>query len=163
MRPLPDRKTNLAEFAGDRHAVLAALPEILRRYSLAELRWHVQRHDSLFRSLCENAGLPPTPTSASGTVKLINFPQLMERMRPCFEELLGRREASQLAFVQNAEQYGFRFGDEEVITDRDTATRLVFGTLEGAETQVIEGKGRLTEVMKTILPLPCLWYGLNYV
>ena len=67
------------------------------------------------------------------------------------------------AFWQDAEQYGFGSGEEAWVTDRDAATRLVFGTIEGTETLAIEGQGRLTEILKAILPLPCLWYGLNYV
>jgi predicted N-acetyltransferase YhbS len=162
LQPLPEKKTDLAEFAGDRRALVAALPEIVRNYALVELHWQVQRHDDLFRSLCTGAGLAPRSAAASGTVKLINFPQLMERMRPRFEELLGKGETARLAFWQRDEEYGFRLGDDEFVTDRDSATRLVFGTADGAEWQVVEGRGRLAEVLRTIFPLPCLWYGLNY-
>jgi len=143
-RPLDEKRTGLAEFAGDRHAILAALPKIIRRYDLVELRWQVMRHDPLFRSLCEGVGLSGTPNTTPGTVKLINFPQLMERMRPRWEERLGLREAEKLSFRQNGDQYGFRFGDDELLTDRDTATRLLFGTMDGAEAQTLEGHGALT-------------------
>ncbi|MBV9468634.1 MAG: GNAT family N-acetyltransferase [Abitibacteriaceae bacterium] len=156
-------KSQLVEFAGDRHAILAALPQIFRRYKLNELRWQVLRHDALFRSLCTSAGLQPVPAPTSGTVKLINFPQLMERLRPRFEELLGYHEAAHLSCWQNEAQYGFRFGDDQLVTDRDTATRLVFGTVEGSEAAALEGHEKLSDVLQTILPLPCLWYGLNYV
>lgn len=162
-QPLEEKRTGLAEFAGDRHAVLAALPEIVRRYDLVQLRWQVMRHDHLFRTLCEAAGLPGAPSATPGTVKLINFPQLMARLKPRWEELLGLREAERLSFRQDGEQYRFRYDKTELVTDRDTATRLLFGTLDGAEAAVLEGHGALTEVLKTILPLPLPWYGLNYV
>ena len=163
-RPDEAGRAAVAEFGGDRRALLAALPRLFQRYPLTELRWQVQRHDDLFRSLCEQAGLPGAPAGAPGTVKLINFPQLMERMRPRWEEMLGRKVAAQLAFQQQGERYGFRLGDEELVTDRDMATRLVFGTLDGAaEAEALEQAGAWTEVLKAVLPLPCLWYGLNYV
>ncbi len=158
-----DNKARLAEFAGDRHALLAALPQIFHRYALAELGWQVQRHDRLFRSLCESAGLQGTPSPASGTVKLIHFEQLMGRMRPRFEELLGRQAAAQLSFWQRDEHYGFGVAGDELGADRDTATRLLFGTVDGAEAQALERHGGWNEVLRTILPLPCLWYGINYV
>src|SRR5207247_1065495 len=55
-RPEPDGSAGLAEFSGDRHAILAALPHILRRPDLASLGFQVLRHDTLMRSLCEQAG-----------------------------------------------------------------------------------------------------------
>jgi predicted N-acetyltransferase YhbS len=163
LKPLPDKKTNLAEFAGDRRSLLAALPTIVRDYELLELHWQVQRHDDLFRSLCESAGLTPKPVGVSGTVKLINFPQLMERMLPRFEELLGQREAGRLSFWQRADEYGFRSDDDEFVTDRDTATRLLFGTPVDPPSETVPAPGRLAAALKAILPLPGLWYGINYV
>ncbi len=161
-RPRDDRRARIAEFAGERRALLAAMPDVFRHYDAVHLHWQVQGHDSLFRSLCEGAGLPGTVFPSAGTVKLINFPQLMERMRPRWEELLGRRDAARLSFRQSGDEYGFRFGDAELVTDRDTATRLFrYGGRHGDAGS--GGRGALTDALKTLLPLPCLWYGLNYV
>ncbi|HZO89555.1 MAG TPA: GNAT family N-acetyltransferase [Chthonomonadaceae bacterium] len=161
--PGESSRAGIVEFAGDRHAILAALPEIFRRYRVAELGWQVSRHDHLFRALCAESGLQGQQTTTAGTYKLINFPQLMERMRPRWEELLGWREAAKLSFRQDTDEYGFCYGEEEFVTDRDTATRLVFGTVERAEEQALAEAGKVAEVLKAILPLPTLWYGLNYV
>ncbi len=158
-----DHKAGLAEFAGDRRALLNALPKMLKAQNLASVRFQVLRHDDLFHSLCAQAGLEGTPASTPGTLKLINFPQLMQRLQPYWEEILGRRDAAQLAFGQEGEEYRFRFGADELVTDRDTATRLLFGTQSGEERQALAGHGKLTEILQQILPLPCLWYGLNYV
>jgi hypothetical protein len=68
------RAARVVEFAGDRHALLAALPRLFAVYEpLAEVRWQVQRHDILFRSLCESAGLVGTPSVGPGTIKLLHF------------------------------------------------------------------------------------------
>lgn len=162
-RPNEYQWAAIAEFAGDRRAILAALPQIFTRYKVEGLGWHVPQHDTLFRALCEGAGLQGEPASTSGTYKLIHFTQLMQRLRPRWEELLGRKEAAKLNFAQDEDRYVFRLGKEELVTDRDTATRLLFGTVEGEEARGVEGHGALTEALKTILPLPGLWYGLNYV
>jgi len=82
---------------------------------------------------------------------------------PRFEELLGWKEAALLSFRQREVSSASGLGDAELVTDRDTATRLVFGTIEGTEAEVMEGHGRLAEALQTIFPLPCLWYGINYV
>lgn len=161
-RPRDSKKVFIAEFAGDRHTLLAALPQIAQRYGAEQVQWQVLRHDTLFRSLCEAAGLSGTPVNTPGTVKLINFSQLMERLRPYWEERLGRVEAAKFSAWQREEQYGFRFGEAEFVTDRDTATRLLFGTVDGAEKEAI-AQSALADVLKAVFPLPCLWYGINYV
>lgn len=161
--PEPKSKATLAEFAGDRHALLAALPHILRRYDLAALTFQVMRHDGLLRSLCEQNGLQGTPRPTPGTVTLINFPQLLERMRPGFAEILGTKTAGRLRFRQDGDQYGIALGEEEFVTDAATAVRTLFGTVEGLPLAQQEGNGALREALLQILPLPTLWYGINYV
>lgn len=161
-QPGADRRGSLSEFAGDRYAILTALPELFRRYNLSSLGWQVQRHDSLFQSLCESAGLTGEPRPTPGTVKLIHYPQLMERMRPYWEEKIGRKEAARLAFWQEEERYGIRLGEDEFVTDRDTMTRLLFGTLEGTELEAGSAPN-LAQTLNALLPLPTLWYGINYV
>jgi GNAT superfamily N-acetyltransferase len=151
------------EFAGDRRAILAALPAVYRRYVAHNLGWQVSHHDALFRDLCAAAGLPGTSVGVPGTVKLVNFPQLMERMRAYWEEVLGTRAATCLAFAQHGDEYVIRFGTDELVLNRDDATRLLFGTIDGAQAQRLPGCGELTEALGKILPLPCLWYGMNYV
>jgi hypothetical protein len=80
-----------------------------------------------------------------------------------WEELLGTQRTARLSFWQRDEQYGIRFGADELVLGRDDMTRLLLGTTEGEETSLMQGRGELTEVLETILPLPGLWYGLNYV
>jgi predicted N-acetyltransferase YhbS len=158
-----DGSATLAEFAGDRRSILAALPQILHRYGLTSLGFQVQWHDTLMRSLCEQAGLKGVPRSTAGTVTLINYPQLMERLRPYFVERLGATTASRLRFAQHEEQYLFALDEEELITDRANAARLLFGTLEGLPEPVQHRPGALGDALRALLPLPTLWYGLNYV
>jgi hypothetical protein len=93
----------------------------------------------------------------------------MRRLAPRWEELLGERDAARLSFWQRGGQYGFRFADSELITDRDTATRIVFGAPQGsAESQACATTlagcdGALRDVLNTLFPLPVPWYGINYV
>lgn len=161
-QPGVEEKPQVAEFAGDRHAILAALPHVLRRCGRNRLGFTALSHDLLMHSLCKQAGLQGTQRTTPGTVTLVNFPQFMERMRPYLMETLGRQTASRLRFRQDGERYLFAFEKEEFVTDHAGAARLLFGARPNdGFTQLslaVEGLhwGRL-------LPLPTLWYGINYV
>jgi len=159
----PGKASSLIEYGGDRHAVMASLPEIFRKYGFTELSFQVMGSDSVMHALCESGGFDMVPTSASGTVKLINFPQLMTRMRPRFTEILGSATARRLRFEQDGDRYIFALGDETLELDRDTATRAVFGDLQGLPEELNIGAGYLGIELRRILPLPTLWYGINYV
>lgn len=163
LRQGKDGAATLAEFAGDRHAILSGLPQIMRRYGLDSLGFQVMRHDVLMRSLCERAGLQGVPRTTPGTVTLINFQQLMERMQPRFVELLGARTASRLKFQEEKDRCLFGLGDEAFVTGRALAARLLFGTPEGLPQEMQDRQGNLGEALRTILPLPTLCYGINYV
>jgi hypothetical protein len=158
-----DGSASLAEFAGDRHAILAALPAILNRQGLTSLSFQVMRHDALMRSLCEQAGLPCAPHVTPGTVTILNFPQLMERVAPRLVEILGERTASRLRFRQEEDRYVFALDDDVLTTDRADAARVLFGKLDGMPTALAEREGTLAEALRAALPLPTLWYGINYV
>lgn len=155
--------SNLVEFAGERHALLLALPQILQRYALTGLGLQVARHDTLLRSLLEQSGLEGTPCPTSGTVTLICFEQLMARLSPLFVERLGRKSAQALRFWQKEEQFGVSFSEEALILERDTMTRLLFESLETNSEESVPSSGALGEALRAILPLPTLWYGINYV
>ena len=155
----------LAEYAGDRPAVAAALGKILKRHDDAnELGMHVMRCDRRMRELLEARGLEGRPANCSGTVMIINFRQFMERMRPYFEERVGTRAAQSLVFVEKGDQMVFAYGGDQVIAEHaGQAVQLIFGTLEGAEEPLLDAGGRAGEILRQTFPLQGLWYGLNYV
>lgn len=162
-RPEAEGNARLAEYAGDRRSLLAALPVILQRNGLTNLSLQVMRLDVLFRSLLEQAGLSSTSQATPGTIALLNFPRLMERMRPRFEEILGLRAAFRLRFMQEGTQCTFALDDQGFSTDRNEAARMLFGTPEGLSPLLVELEGELGDALRAILPLPTLWYGINYV
>ncbi|MDQ3702078.1 MAG: GNAT family N-acetyltransferase, partial [Chloroflexota bacterium] len=111
----PDAPTTLrvVEFAGERTAVVAALPRLLEHYGTDRLTIHVQGTDPALHAYLAGgvtpgkpasgaSGLTPQPASASGTLRVINFPQLMERCRPLLAERLGTKGAAELAFEADA-------------------------------------------------------------
>jgi predicted N-acetyltransferase YhbS len=167
-RPGDDGTATLAEFAGERRALLAVLPALLTHFpGTRALRWQVQRHDTPFHALCARAGFRAETVPTPGTVTLLNFPQLMERLRPRFVELLGARDAARLSFREDETgRCLFRFGGDEIALSRDAAARRLFGTPDdnpAAPRSFSDSPTDLGATLDATLPLPTLYYGLNYV
>lgn len=158
------RSASLAEFAGDREALAGALGKIVRAHELEQLGIHVLGNDAVMREQLEGRGLTARPANASGTVMIINFRQLMERVRPHFEERLGTKAAEGFVFLEKGEKMVFALGCDQVVAeDRGQAVQLIFGTLDGAEEPLLKAGDAAGEALRCVFPLPALWYGVNYV
>ncbi len=161
--PQEGKAASLVEFGGDRHAIIASLPHLFEKYGLSSINFHVQTGDDLMQQLCFAAGLEHTRTTTSGTFKFINFTQLMHKLHVRFAEILGEDSACALRFDDDGDVYTFGSGSNTLILDRDTATKAVFGTPDGLPVEILNCQGTLGESLRAILPIPTLWYGMNYV
>lgn len=160
-----DGTVMITETGGDRHAVAAALPHLFaRRSDIARLRLHVARHDTLLQGLLTQSEISSVPAASEGTVRLINFPQLMERLHPLFTETLGRRASSVLSFAEEGSTCIFRFQNESLRLGRADAARLLFGTPSQTELPLYDGISEdFSTMLRSVLPFPALWYGLSFV
>ncbi len=172
----PDVPTTVrvVEFAGERTAVVAALPRLLEHYGTERLTVHVQGTDLALHALLAGgpiagqAGLVLKPATASGTLRVINFPQLMDRCRPLLAERIGTKAARDLTFEADAPpgsaEGGFtiRRGDDRLrLPDLATLAVYLFGT--PGPVVPPPAPAPLAELLAPALPLPALWYGVNYV
>jgi hypothetical protein len=163
-RERDEGRVQVLEFAGDRKSVVGILGKLVRSYGLAALDLHVLGWDTLTQDLLERRELEGKPATGSGTVLLVSFNQLMDRMRPYFAERVGEDEAQSLAFRERGDEFSFYYGGDRVVAgDRGTATQLIFGTPNRSEEPLLASGGRAGEVLREIFPIPALWYGLNYV
>ncbi len=164
-RPQPaDKQTRLAEYAGCRSAVTAALPHIMASRNLEKLTVHVLGSDTVFQGLLSGRGLAPTPAHAAGTVRIVNFAQLMERMRPHLEETLGASLARRLSFAEEGGRFVFLFGGERAeLSDRGDVARLLFGAPDHSDAGLIAEDHPVMRALRRALPFPALWYGISYV
>jgi GNAT superfamily N-acetyltransferase len=162
----------VVEHAGERALVAAALPRLLAHYGAGRLTVHVQGSDPALKALLTAGGLEGTPAAASGTLRVINFRQLMERCRPYLAERVGAGVAEALVFEAGAPPGGagggftIRRGAETVrLPDLASLAVYLFGTPEapGAARETPEGSPDLVATLAMALPLPALWYGINYV
>ena len=162
----------VVELAGQRAAILASLPELRRHYGTEQIRIHAQGSDPvLARVLRLTTGVEGSESGFSGTLRAINFPQLMERCRPLLAERIGEAAAGDLAFeadnAPGSAEGGFtiRRGAEAVrVGDLGSLAVFLFGARKPAETDSPPtGDESLLRDLRASLPLPVPWYGISYV
>jgi len=133
---------------------------------LQELNLPVPSHDAeLTYLLNEKEIFFRLGDSPLGTVKIVNFPRLMEKLRPYIEGRLNKDEIGSLQFEQKngsprrEDQFTIRFGEEKLVTNE--IEHLVFGAYEGEKPKA---KGeKLSKIIKLLFPIPLVWHGLNHV
>jgi len=164
-RPSEEKpKVQIGEYAGERASLVNALGPILQRYrNLEELVVHILGYDALLKSLMEEKGLQLRPSNSAGTVRIINFSQLMERLRPYFEEVIGYKETRKIRFLEEGGRFIIEYGaDRVVIPDRSDAVQLIFGSKDAPMEPLLAG-GKAGEILREVLPVPLPWYGINFV
>jgi len=170
-----EKKADLYEYAGARSAILAAIPHVFQRYQLSEMQFCLLPHDTEMteglkgvckRSRVVSLAVPRHPYSkglvesmAGIQLKVLNFQQLMLKLRPYFEEQLGGTEASSLKTWASQDEYSFEHKGE-ILTFQGEADLAKLMFADGAAR--LEGEGKLNKVLRRIFPIPLPWPGLNY-
>jgi hypothetical protein len=148
------------------------LPELRRHYASERIRIHAQGSDPVLTDVLRTTtGADPVPSGSSGTLRVINFVQLMERCRPLVAERIGYAGTASLTFHADAppgSEHGtftIRRGHEEVrVADLASLAIYLFGSRGriGDDSDPTGSPTLLAELARA-LPLPCLWYGISYV
>ncbi|MGI8915817.1 MAG: GNAT family N-acetyltransferase [Chloroflexota bacterium] len=159
----------VVEYAGDRAAVAGALPQIAAHYQVQRVQVHVSGWDVPLHTRLTSAGCPATPGTAWGTLRVINFPQLMERCRPLLAERLGMVVATALCFEADepagsaARGFTIRSGDQQLrLPDLGALATYLFFDPQVASPDTPEAAA-LAALLAPAFPLPALWYGVSYV
>lgn len=155
------RVGNIAEYAGVRCAIVDAMKLLFDRYNLQEAVFHVPYHDKEFDYLLRQKGLSPDSGSLPGTIKIINFPRLMERFRPYIEERLGKERTKKIRFSQEGDKSTIHFEQEKFSVDGRNLVYIVFGTHNGKEKEIIKESGEIGKILEEMFPLPFPWPGLD--
>lgn len=146
--------TDVVEFAGEPYALAAALGPLMERRGLQSIILRLQRGDVVLRGLFERDGVPLERKRTDGTLLILNFSQLVERLHPIVEARTREDVASRITMTEANGVFRFQAPDAEIATDRPGAARVLFGHPEEAE---------LPGMLGSVLPFPTLWYGINYV
>ena len=152
----------ISEYAGDRQAVVSAIPALFEQYDFDDLRLWASRHDTAFIRMLSGFGIEHSRRNLTGhTFKIINFPRLMNRFRPYLEERVSLDVANALEFTQKGDNFTIRLSDEEFSTDGRSMVLIVFGSYDGRERELMPTEGRIAKALEAIFPLPFIWPGLD--
>ncbi|MGB9594909.1 MAG: hypothetical protein ACPL7B_01400, partial [Candidatus Poribacteria bacterium] len=141
-------------------------PNWLEQYNVQQCNIPVPSHDFEFANMLDFLDIRPSSTKASGgTISIINFPQLCEKLMPLFEEKVGTSAIQDLSFSEFDNTYIFRLDDEEAVyNDIHDIAKLIFDDPPSVEKPLeIKAKGKLFDVLKNIFPIPRPEYGLSYI
>lgn len=155
----------LNEYAGSRWALTASLKALCEEASVPGIGVSVLPHDTGFGGLLESIGAEVSYGSTGGTIAILDFPRLCERLRPMFEETVGSETAQKMEFRERDGLYVISLGEDEVVIgDAHDAARLIFGDPPDRDERTeIAAQSRLSEVLDAIFPVPRPEYGLSYI
>jgi hypothetical protein len=176
-----NRRSYLFEYAGERDAVAGALAAAMRARGASSLAIDLLDGDTDLRQRLTGLGIESAPASPYGTVLIVNFPSLMERLRSPHDDVIPSvaerheesrrrthdrmRDSCRFAFREEADEEGDhricvmeRDGEEIIRLDRAEIVRVLFGDPS-------EGGGPPPADLSGLLPsgpVPLPQYGLNY-
>ncbi len=148
----------VGEYAGSRAALVQALPAIIEASELELITFDFPADDRELAYLFAREGVGMKPSTIKDhTMRLLNLPELMRRLKPYTEARLARSDARKLSFRQG-EECVFGCGSEEARFDVGRATALVLGGPEASRVG-----GELGRLLSSIYPIPLPLPGMNYV
>ena len=152
----------VAEYAGNRQDVVAALPAVAAATGADALEFSVPDYDVWLKSAATATGLSSRETYLMGhTVKISCLPTFVRSIKPYIEERIGRSGAGGVAFQPGpGTTYDVIIGEEHIPFAVPSFTTLVFGS---PETENLEGVGFGGGLLGRIFPMPLPLPGLNYV
>ena len=154
----------LLDYAGERSAIMGVLGKFVQEQDLTEVSIHVMGCDTVLKDLLESRELTGIQSALPGTSMVIHFEQLLKKMRPYFIERVGEDVVNALVFKEVGDEYHVYYGGDRVVAESGGAVvQLIFGTWAGAEEAMLDAGGRAGEVLRVCLPIPGVWYGVNYV
>ncbi len=152
----PDDKghARIVEVAGDPVDLAGAVHAAMELSGAKTASFELQDSDSVLKSALESKGVNFKAIPCGNIVLILNFNQLMTRLYPFFESKLGIDDARKLEFTEDVEAYTLKAGDDAVTVNRAEATQIIFGH---PQPKALPG------LLAKAFPVPCLWYGLNYI
>lgn len=146
---------HIMEHAGDARIVAAALAQVAERHDAHALRFVVQGTDLVLFAYSKRAGITLEPVHSSGTLLIVNFQQLVDRLRPWFATRAGLGAAERLDVQRDGDRFVFICGDASVeLENLAAATEFLFGHHE---------RNRPSGVFAKMFPAPTLRYGLSFI
>jgi GNAT superfamily N-acetyltransferase len=149
----------VSEYAGVRAALVEGLPSLMEAAELEGVQFRAPRWDRELADRLRAEGLRlSSGTLWEHTIRLLDLPMFMRKLRPYAAARLPRAELRALAFEQTAEGCVFRQGEESLELDVGKATALVLGGPAAPKL-----KGEAGKALGRLFPIPFPLPGMNYV
>lgn len=156
-------KIDVIEYAGKREAVLKGLIKAMAQLNPVSVSGYASWFDTDMLKALEENNVKTESCKYPGTMRIINFTQLMQKLKPLFDQ---KMKAESLEFYEADGNYIIRSGNMElIIKDEKTLHDLLLGNdMEVLKTQDIIGDPKLLDIIKSVLPIPVPYpYSLNYI
>lgn len=153
------------EYAGSRQAIFESIGLLKEEFNANKVNISVPVHDIELAYMLDSLGVKANYSSTEGTVSILNFESLCQKLTPLFEEIVGSDTIKRLKFNVIEGSYVISLGDEKIkINDMHDLARLIFGKpLEKDISTELALKGELKDILESIFPIPRPEYGLNYI
>jgi predicted acetyltransferase len=157
-----EKHGELVECAGDRKIVLEMLKEIAKDNGLKHIVVQLPNNDSMYL-LAKSKGLRINHINTQGTIKIMNFKALMNKLNMYFKQFVKDEIVNNLSYEVVGGTFDISLGNEKLqITDMQGLIELIFlGTLSN---DVNAGAiPMLTDFINAVFPIPFVWTAnLNY-
>lgn len=155
-RPGRDGTAAVQEYAGSRCALRLMVPWICRRYSVPDLHLTLMPGDLEAQYILRAEGLPTRPQSFPGTACIIDPPVFFGTLNGMAAERVPRPDLTVSCMDQ---EVTFTLGSES--TAWSGLAEITSRVFEGLPADAPSTP--LTDALRSVFPVPLLWYGLNYV
>ncbi len=156
-------RMEVIEYAGDRQSILAGMIKLLDQEKPEAIIGNAAWFDTSMVQLLKEYEILIEAANYPGTMRIINFSQLMHKLAPL---RIHDKGFEGVEFHEADGKYVIRLGKAEVqISDDKTMHELFLGNAEEvAQKEYINGEERLVEVLKLMLPIPVPYpYNLNFI
>jgi GNAT superfamily N-acetyltransferase len=158
------RSLSLYELTGPRDLIAASLPMLVERENLDKLVLSpLYGTDEAIRIALADIGVTVERSETlAGTVRIINFPLLMEQMSHYFRERLGN-DFERLIYYEQDERFVFGFGRQRFeLQDRTALALFILGPQQSKDAIEPPG-GILGDVLRAVFPMPYVFPGNDSV
>jgi hypothetical protein len=157
-----EKRGTLVECAGDRGVVLKMLTEIAMKNGLKHILVQIPQSDPMKQVLINN-DLEVDFINTEGTIKIMNFKALMNKLNVYFKQYVEEEIVDNLIYEVDGVTFNISLGNESLqINNMLELVNLVFiGKLR--EEININDIPILASFIKAVFPIPFVWTGnLNY-
>jgi len=154
------RRLSLYELTGPREMIVASLPAIAQRENADKIvLYPLYGTDEAVHIALANIGVTVERSEAlAGTVRIINFPLLMEQMSHYFRERLGD-DFEKLIYYEQDGKFVFGFGRQRFeLKDRTALALFILGPQQPKDAIEPPG-GVLGDMSRSVFPMPYVFPG----